>query len=158
MWKCRDCFNSAKLFYLSACYCVQLSTCTVLLKKHLVWKKVGLQFSPHLWSFSGSLKWEGTREKNLLIFIQRSDWGTQPLWACMAWYFAICLAMCLKKKCMYYNFQYDKSSGDNEAVCCFKGQLTKRWNFSPDDLYMQKKETLSLLTSKRMQRLHRDVF
>lgn len=36
------------------------------------------------------------REKYLLIFSHRSDCGTQPLWAWMAWYLASCLAMSLQ--------------------------------------------------------------
>lgn len=36
------------------------------------------------------------RAKYLPIFSHRSDCGTQPLWAWMAWYLASCLAMSLR--------------------------------------------------------------
>lgn len=47
--------------------------------------------------WTGSLKWVGTSEKYLPILSQRSDCGTQPLWAWMAWYLASCRAISLRR-------------------------------------------------------------
>lgn len=68
----------------------------------------------HLAFCSGSLKDLGMRVKYLPIFSHRSDWGNQPLWACMAWYLASCLAMSLqgrKQEDCNYNSKQQHTNG-----------------------------------------------
>lgn len=82
---------------------------------------------------SGSWKYFGMRAKYLLNLSHKSDFGTQPLWAWMAWYLASCLVISLKYKHTKKKRalrEDTKPFGSNRVEC---GQAVKK-KYSKDSL------------------------